>query len=250
MSQSLLQVKQQFGEIDILINNAGAVVAAPLAAMETEDYQKLMDIHFFAVQGACQMIIPYFRNRREGMIVNICSIGGKVPVPHLSPYGASKYALAGYSQGAHVELRKDGVHVLTVYPGLMRTGSPVQGLFKGDHDKEFAWFAAADLIPGLSISARSAASKIVEAIQEKRSEVVISFPARLATFGFSFFPETFLAVMGLINRLLPGNSSRQVYSGDRSRQWLDEKMKPLARFLDSLQHQYNQKENTEWGYKA
>src|ERR687893_134487 len=93
------------------------------------------------------------RRRGEGRIVNISSIGGKISVPHLVPYSASKFALVGLSEGLRAELLKDGVVVTTVCPGLMRTGSPRNALFKGRHRAEYAWFAISDSLPITSMMA-------------------------------------------------------------------------------------------------
>src|SRR5438270_7691587 len=105
------------------------------------------------------------RRRREGRIVNISSIGGKLSMPHLVPYGASKFALTGLSEGMRVELRKDGVFVTTVCPGLMRTGSPVNADFKGKHREEYSWFSISDSLPLLTMSAERAAGQIIGAMK-------------------------------------------------------------------------------------
>ena len=81
------------------------------------------------------------RRQHGGRIVNIASIGGKVPVPHLAPYAASKFALVGLSSSLRAELADDDILVTTVSPGLMRTGSPINASMKGRHEAEFAWFA-------------------------------------------------------------------------------------------------------------
>src|SRR6185437_12103861 len=99
--------------------------------------------------------------RRAGRIVNVSSIGGKVSVPHLLPYAASKFALVGLSEGMTAELAKDGIRVTTVIPGLMRTGSPRNAFFKGKNEAEYAWFKLGDSLPGLSTSAEHAARRIV-----------------------------------------------------------------------------------------
>ena len=83
-----------------------------------------------------------------GRIVNISSIGGKIAVPHLASYSASKFALTGLSDAVRAELARDNIHVTTVAPGMMRTGSHVNAKFKGKHDKRvclvrgFCWSAA------------------------------------------------------------------------------------------------------------
>src|SRR5690606_263145 len=100
---------------------------------------------------------------RAGRIVNISSIGGKIAMPHLLPYSASKFALVGLSAGMRAELVKDGVFVTTACPGLMRTGSPRNASFRGNHRAEHAWFDIADNLPLVSMSAERAAGQILDA---------------------------------------------------------------------------------------
>src|SRR5438552_15100190 len=87
-----------------------------------------------------------------GRIVNISSIGGKMAVPHLAPYSVSKFALTGFSDAIRAELARDNIHVTTVAPGMMRTGSHVNAKFRGKHDKEFGWFAASAGAPRVSMN--------------------------------------------------------------------------------------------------
>lgn len=240
LKKTFALVVKEVGDIDILVNNAGSVMAAPLEAMESKDYHTLMDIHFFAAQKACDLMIPYFRSRGQGHIVNISSIGGKMPVPHLAPYCASKFALTGYSNTAAIELARHGIRVTTVHPGLMRTGSPVQGIFKGDSEKEYAWFALSDNLPGLSISVQSAAQTILNAIKYGDNEVVISPPAKLGAFGYALFPEIFMAITSYINKWLPTNTDKRYQTGAESKDWIEKRVKPLKKVREKLQAEYNQ----------
>src|SRR5690606_34185168 len=91
--------------------------------------------------------IPLMRQRGEGRIVNISSIGGKISQAHLLPYSASKFALAGLSQGMRGALARDNIYVTTVFPGLMRTGSPRNAEVRGQHESEYAWFSIAGSLP-------------------------------------------------------------------------------------------------------
>src|ERR687891_1372920 len=102
-------------------------------------------------------VIPLMKRQSYGRIVNIASIGGKVAVPHLLPYVASKFALVGLSEGMRAELLKDGIYVTTVSPGLMRTGSHLNAFFKGQHKKEYALFSIANALPLFSTSSKRAA---------------------------------------------------------------------------------------------
>src|SRR5262249_9500692 len=142
--------------------------------------------------------------RGEGRIVNIASIGGELSVPHLLPYSASKFALVGLSSGLRAELAKDGIIVTTVCPGLMRTGSPWNATFKGQHRIEYAWFSVSDALPVVSLSADRAARQIVAACKRGDAEVILSLPAQLAVLFYGLFPGLTSDLFGLINRFLPG----------------------------------------------
>jgi short-subunit dehydrogenase len=143
------------------------------------------------------------RLRRGGRIVNITSIGGKLAVPHVLPYIASKFALVGLSEGLREELAKDGIRVTTIVPGLMRTGSTVNADFKGQHRAEHAWFALGASLPLVSMSARRAARQIVRAIRHGDPEVTLSIPAKLAARLYGLAPGLGQRLLSLAGRLLP-----------------------------------------------
>jgi short-subunit dehydrogenase len=143
------------------------------------------------------------RAQGGGRIVNISSIGGKVAVPHLTPYCASKFALSGLSSAMGAELKRDRITVTTVCPGLMRTGSFFNAWFKGRHRREFAWFAIADSTPVLSVGAERAAAEVVDAALCGDAHLVIGWPAKLAVLASATVPNTLAALMALSNRLLP-----------------------------------------------
>ena len=151
------------GPIDILINNAGVIQVGPMETMTDADYEEAMRTHFWGPYALVQAVLPSMRARRTGRIVNIASIGGKVSVPHLLPYSTSKFALVGFSEGLRAEVMKDGIYVTTVCPGLIRTGSPRNAWFKGQHKLEYAWFALSDSLPGVSMSADRCADQIIDA---------------------------------------------------------------------------------------
>lgn len=196
-------VEARFGDIDILVNNAGIIQVGPLETMSQEDFRRAMAINFWGLANCTFALLPRMRERRTGRIVNITSIGGKVAVPHLLPYSAAKFAAVGFSQGLHSELAKDGIKVTTIVPGLMRTGSPVNALFKGQAELEFTWFSLGDSLPLTSINAERAARRIVKATRRGEAEVTISVQAKLLRIAHGIFPGTVTRVFGLMNRLLP-----------------------------------------------
>ena len=136
-------------------------------------------------------------------MVNIASIGGKVAVPHLLPYTASKFALVGLSDGLRAELAKENILVTTVCPGLMRTGSPRNALFKGRHRNEYAWFSIGDSLPGLSMNAERAARKILTAARRGTGRLVLGLPAKTAVLASELLPGTAAQLSKLGNKMLP-----------------------------------------------
>jgi short-subunit dehydrogenase len=197
-------VEEHFGRIDVLINNAGMISVGPQEAMSLADYEASMQVHYWAALYAILGVLPGMRRRGEGRIVNIASIGGKVSVPHLLPYDGSKFALVGLSEGLRAELKKDGILVTTVCPGLMRTGSPRNAQFKSQHRLEYAWFSVSDSMPFLTISAEKAAQQIISACKHGDAELIVTLMAKAAAAFHGLFPGLTADVLALVNRLLPG----------------------------------------------
>jgi len=216
-------VSSRFGHIDVLVNNAGVIQVGPLEVMTTEDFELAMNAHFWAPLNTILAVLPSMRQRKAGRIVNISSIGGKVSVPHLVPYSASKFALAGLSKGLRAELAKDGITVTTIYPGLMRTGSPRNADFKGQHRLEYAWFSISDALPLLTVSAENAARQIVRACKRGRAELVISIPAKIAVLFDSLLPEAMAGMLAAVNQFfLPeagGVGTRRMKGRDSASAW-------------------------------
>ena len=197
-------VQDRYGQIDVLVNNAGVIQVGPVEVMTLEDYEEAMKVHFWAPLYTTLAVLPEMRRRRDGRIVNISSIGGKISVPHLVPYSASKFALVGLSEGLRAELQKDGVVVTTVCPGLMRTGSPRNATFKGQHRAEYAWFSISDALPITAMQAERAARQIINACKRGDAEIVLTIQAQLAVKFHGLFPGLTADLLGLVNRLLPG----------------------------------------------
>src|SRR3954463_3675586 len=112
------EVRRRMGPIDVLVNNAGRIEVGPLEAATEEDFALSMATHFWGPFWMTMDTLDDIK-QRHGRIVNISSIGGKLGVPHLVAYDVGKFALGGFSEGITAELRKDGVQVTTIYPGLM-----------------------------------------------------------------------------------------------------------------------------------
>jgi len=224
VEEMVRQVRSQLGTIDVLINNAGIIQVGPSENMSLLEYEEAMKAHFYAPLYTILAVTPDMKRRKEGRIVNIASLGGKVSLPHLVPYSASKFALVGLSKGLRSELTKDGILVTTVCPGLVRTGSPRNVVVKGQHQAEYAWFKIGDSLPFLSASAEDAAVQIITACKRGDAELVITIPGKVLALMNDLFPEFSADLFSIINRFLPepapygeGNARLKGYESESSR---------------------------------
>jgi NAD(P)-dependent dehydrogenase (short-subunit alcohol dehydrogenase family) len=204
----------ELGQIDVLVNNAGVIQVGPFEHMRDADFDDAMATHFWGPLNAVQAALPHLR-RRGGRVVNVSSVGGLVPVPHMLPYTASKFALVGLSEGLRVELAGAGVTVTTVCPGLMRTGSAGHALFKGRHEAEYGWFALASSLPLLSMRSDVAARRIVEACRRGKARVTLTPWAKLLVLLHAVAPGLLTALLGLGRAFLPAPAGA---AGDETRE--------------------------------
>jgi short-subunit dehydrogenase len=217
VEQMVQQVGDRFGQIDILINNAGTDLIGPMDVLTMEDYDDLMKLHFWAPLYTSYAVFPEMRQRQAGRIVNISSIGGKVVSPHMLAYCASKFALTGLSEGMRAELAKEGIAVTTVCPGFIRTGVIDHAIFKGQHRKEYTWFSIADSLPLLSTSAENVARQTIAALRRGDAELIVPFWTQISAKLFALFPGLNSTLLGWANRLLPeagGIGSERAFGKD------------------------------------
>lgn len=130
---------ERFGSLDILINNAGAGLYSPSWNAPMEEVRQLLELNLLAPLALAQLAVAHMRERRGGMIVNVGSIAGKMTLPWLTIYSASKFALGALTEGMRMELRRDGVRTMIVCPGYVQTafqqnargGAPPQAMVRG-----------------------------------------------------------------------------------------------------------------------
>lgn len=213
--EAVRKVVDHFGRLDVVVNDAGVIQVGPVQHMKYEDFQQAMAVHFWGPLHTILAAIPHMTSRGGGRIVNISSIGGRIAVPHLAPYSASKFALVGLSEALAAELRSQDIIVTTVSPGLMRTGSPLRAGMKGDHEAENTWFTIADSLPLVAINAERAAAKIVDACRYGDPELIITPQAKMAVAAHGVAPGLVTRLMTLVNMLLPAPVGPE---GDRTRE--------------------------------
>lgn len=196
---------EHYGRLDVLVANAGVIQVGPATTMTPEDFEDALGVMFWGVAYPTLAALPVMRRQGSGRIVTITSIGGKFPAPHLLPYTAAKFAAVGLSEGLRVELGKHNISVTTVVPGLMRTGSPRNALFKGDRTAEHRWFALGDSIPLLSMDAERAARKIVKGGLQGKAEIILTPAAKVAVRLHGIAPGLSTRIAAVADRILPRN---------------------------------------------
>lgn len=230
---------ERYGRLDVLINCAGVIDVAPFQDQPLEAFEQAMQINFFGALHTIQAVLPHMQQARSGSIVNIGSIGGKIGVPHMLPYVASKFALTGFTEGLRAELSGTGIKVTLVSPGLMRTGSHVNARFGGNAQAEYQWFSLGATLPGASISAAAAARKIFNATADGTAEITITPQAWLAARIVGIAPAFASNAAGLMTRaFLPKpNGNTKAVPGSELKQ---PTFGPLRQWNEKLQHKGNE----------
>jgi NAD(P)-dependent dehydrogenase (short-subunit alcohol dehydrogenase family) len=202
VDEMIREASERFGRIDVLVNNAGVIQVGPVESMTLEDFEEAMNVMFWGVVYPTLAVLENMVGRRSGRIVNITSIAGKVSVPHMMPYNCAKFAAVGFSEGLRAELSGKGVSVTTIAPGLMRTGSYLNALFKGQEEDEAAWFSLGASMPLVSMSAERAAKQIVEATRTGQSERILTAPAKVLARAHGVAPGVTADILGMVARVL------------------------------------------------
>ena len=193
---------ERFGRLDVVVNSAGIMRVGPQETIADEDFAQAMDIMFWGPFHLSRAAVERMRGT-GGTVVNVTSIGAYLSVPHMLSYSVAKRAWAALSEGLAAETGGTGVRVLTVVPGLMRTGSHKGVLFSGDPEREYAWFALAAGLPLLSVSAERAARGIVRAAASGRGFLIITPATRIGLAVHGVAPGLTQRALRVVGRLLP-----------------------------------------------
>lgn len=119
---AVAQVLARFGQLDVLVNNAGTGAAGAAEESSVSQDQRVFDINFFGVVRMTKAVLPHMRAAGKGRIINVSSVLGLVPAPYMATYAATKHAIEGYSESVDHEVREHGIRVLLVEPAYTRTG--------------------------------------------------------------------------------------------------------------------------------
>ncbi|MGD9212928.1 MAG: SDR family oxidoreductase [Desulfobacteraceae bacterium] len=121
IQNAIKETQELFGAIDVLVNNAAYSLTGPFEAATSDQIQAFYDVVVFGVMNVTREILPHFRERHAGTIVNVTSLGGLIGMPLSSFYASAKWAVEGFSESLRFELQKLGIHMKLVEPGGVKT---------------------------------------------------------------------------------------------------------------------------------
>lgn len=228
------EVQRELGPVDMVVANAADILVAPIETLSPVHFDAAMREIFGTAMRAALTVLPGMQARGRGTIVFITSIGGKLGVPHLAPYSAAKFAEVGFAEALGAEIAKDRVRVLSVFPGLMRTGSHARAFFRGKPERELGWFGASAIMPLFSIDADRAARRIARAIIDGERRVTLTPAAQLATALHHFTPGLWYGLSTIAGRLLPRAPESDAPAEEREgAELLAESTSRLLRMIDA-----------------
>jgi short-subunit dehydrogenase len=178
-----------FKRVDVWINNAGRGLMDSVAQVDMHACHDLFETNFFGALSAMQAVIPVMRQQGGGTIINISSVAGHIPLPFHAAYSATKFALNAIGKGAGVELKKDGIHVLTVCPGYVRTAFG-ENAVRGSELKKVR--------PGSvrGITAERVARDTLHGYLKQKREVIVPWTMHLPVKLYQLFPAMVEWAMG------------------------------------------------------
>ena len=184
---------EHFGDIDILINNAGMGFYSGAWNAALPDVRRLFELNLFAPLALTQLVVPYMQERKRGAIVNISSIAGKVTLPWFTLYSVSKFALCSLTDGLRGELKPYGIRAMNVCPGYVKT----------DFQSHALGTRPPDLIrqgPQFAITADQCAEAIARGVERDARTVVVPRIGWVFVALSRLFPATVESRLAAINQ--------------------------------------------------
>ena len=173
--------RHHFHRIDVWVNNAGHGLSDSVANMDMSSFRGMFETNFFGTIEAMQAVLPIMREQGSGTVINISSVAGHLPVPHMAGYSATKFAMNAMGKAARIELMGTGVNVLTVCPGYVRTNFG-ENMARGQDSKTIK----AALIKG--ISPERVARAVLDGYVKQKREVIVPWTMHPAVKMYQLFP--------------------------------------------------------------
>jgi short-subunit dehydrogenase len=170
-----------FKKIDIWVNNAGHGLLDSVAQTDMAAFREMFETNFFGAVAGMQAVIPIMRQQGGGTIINISSVAGHIPLPFHAGYSATKFAMNAIGKAARVELKKAGIHVLTVCPGYVATAFS-QNVTLGNERKK----VRPNFVRGITAE-RVARATLLGYLKQKR-EVIVPWTMYIPQKVYQLFP--------------------------------------------------------------
>ncbi|MUL36775.1 SDR family NAD(P)-dependent oxidoreductase [Gloeocapsopsis dulcis] len=181
---------EHYGTIEVLVNNAGIYISGPVEEFSLEDWHQTIDTNLWGYIHTIYALLPHFLAQGSGTIINISSIGGKVPIPYLVPYTTSKYAVTGLTEALHSELKPKGIHVGGIYPNIIKSNFLERAIFRGK-DQQDAQARLDQLNQVLNTPViekpEDVAEAVWKAVKDQREEILVG-SANLSKAAYGIFP--------------------------------------------------------------
>ena len=163
---------RELGGIDILVNNAGIGMTAPIGDASSSDVEALFALNVLAAAAAIRAVVPIMRAQHDGMIINISSMAGRIVIPRIGYYSATKFALTAIGDALRMEEADRGIKVMNVFPGTTRSSFDENRLGTRGRQAHQRW---------PPVSAEKVAKRVANAVEHNQRSVYVSwFPDRAA----------------------------------------------------------------------
>lgn len=191
-------VIERFGQVDLVINNAGVAHMQMLVDASYEDFEWIMGINFWGVVYGSKAFLPDLAKRPDAALVNLSSVFGLVAVPSQGTYNASKFAVRGFTEALRIEMGETNVHVMCVHPGGIKTAIAHSARFYTDHRGNHNQAKLADNFKNkmARTTPETAARTIYADLAKKKGRCLIGTDAKLISLIARLMPVNYWRVLG------------------------------------------------------
>lgn len=193
---------ERFGQIDVLVNNAGVCMSAPMSKTTIEDWERIINVNLWGYIYTINALLAHFLERQQGNIINVGSFGGKVPLPKMTAYCTSKFAITGLTETLRLELEPQGIHVSGIHPSVTNTDFMERAIFKDDDSQSESRrreSMAQMLTSPLASQPEDVAKAIWDALKHPQAEVIVG-SAKVPAFLNRLFPGITQGMMQLTTK--------------------------------------------------